>query len=226
MARTVGSSLKDGKEPINPTNDAFVEQESEVTQGIFLSAVRELVAAKTEVKKIQEEYKAIRKRWKSRFISLKQLDEAVRKAEWSREEVREFADRQARYDSWLGLPVAGQGDLFANMEADDVQKTEWRNLGYTSGGLGLPAKAPETCPPEYVKDWLAGWHQADEEVWTDAESVEAQNEAAAKIDPKAPDNVAQIGEAIRKKRQARNAKPADSEPQDAVVTGPTPDVVH
>lgn len=213
MARTVGSSLKDGKEPVNPTVEEFIEREAEVTQGMFLQAVRELVAKRGELKRIQDEYKALRKTWKARHLSLKQLDESVRKTEWSREEVREFADRQARYDSWLGLPIAGQGDLFAGLSADEVQKKEWFNLGFTAGGLGLPATAPETCPPEYLQSWMAGHAEADEQIWTNDESIEAQNEAAAAIDPKAPDNVAQIGEAIRKKRAAK-AKAADAQPTD------------
>lgn len=226
MARTVGSSLKDGKEPVNPTTEEFIEREAEVTQGMFLQAVRELVAKKGELKRTQDEYKALRKTWKDRHLSLKQLDESVRKTEWSREEVREFADRQARYDGWLGLPVAGQGDLFAGLSADEVQKKEWFNLGFTAGGLGLPAKAPDTCPPEYLQSWLAGHAEADEQIWTNDESIEAQNEAAAEIDPKAPDNVAQIGEAIRKKRAAK-AKAADAEPtdpQDGVKA--TGEVIH
>lgn len=210
MARTVGSSLKDGKEPINPSHDHLVESEAEVTQGMFLAAVREIVAKKLEMKNVADEYKALRKTWKARHLSLKQLDEAVRKAEWSREEVRAFADRQNRYDAWLGLPVGGQADLFASMSADEVQKTEWRNLGYTAGGLGLAAKAPDTCPPEYLQDWLAGHSQANEEVWTDTESQEAQMEAASNIDPKAPDNVAQIGEAIKKRRTARSQVKAET----------------
>lgn len=225
MARTVGSSLKDGNEPLNPMLETRAAQEAELTQSSFLKAVREIVAKRAEVKNKNEELKALRKGWKAHGIELKQLDESVRKAEWGRDEVRDYAERQNRYDGWLGLPIGGQADLFSNMSADAVQKQEWRNLGYTAGTLGLIAQAPETCPPEYIQDWLAGHAKADEAIWTNPESVEAQNEAAAEI-PVVKDNVTMIAEAVQKKRQARKPKEA-AEPQDGATSAEgTGEVIH
>lgn len=226
MARVLGSSDKDGQEPINPNAEARREAAGNVTSSTFLEAVREIAKVNAEARSINEKRKGIRKRWKAEGIELGLLDAALKMAEWDRAEVRSHFDTGRRYAEWLGLPVGHQPDMFKNLGDDEIQKREWFALGQVTSRLGKPQKAPEECPPEYIQDYLRGYADEDEKAWTDAEKQDAQLDAAAKIDPEAKDNVTQIGDALkarptRKRKVAAGtldapaiAGPDDVEPQD------------
>lgn len=207
MARTLGSSDKDGQEPINPNAEARREAQGNVTSATFLEAVREIAKVNAEARAINEKRKGIRKKWKAEGIELGLLDAALKMAEWDRAEVRAHFDVGRRYAEWLGLPVGHQPDMFKNLGDDEIQKREWFALGQVASRLGKPQKAPEECPPEYISDYLRGFAEEDEKSWSDAERSEAQLEAAAAIDPEAKDNVTQIGEAL-KARPSRKKKTA------------------
>lgn len=201
MARVLGSSEKDGQEPINPNAEARREAASNVTAGTFLEAVREIAKVNAEARAINEKRKGIRKKWKAEGIELGLLDAALKMAEWDRAEVRSHFDTGRRYAEWLGLPVGHQPDMFKGLGDDEIQRREWFALGQVAARLGKPQKAPEECPPEYIPDYLRGFADEDERAWTEAERSEAQLDAAAAIDPDAPGNVAQIADAM-------NARPA------------------
>lgn len=205
MARTLGSSDKDGQETINPNAEARREASGNVTSSTFLEAVREIAKVNAEARSINEKRKGIRKKWKAEGIELGLLDAALKMAEWDRAEVRAHFDVGRRYAEWLGLPVGHQPDMFKSMGDDEIQKREWFALGQVASRLGKPAKAPEECPPEYIQDFMRGFADEDEHAWSDAEKSEAQMDAAATIDPEAAGNVAQIGDAL-KARPSRKKK--------------------
>lgn len=230
MARTLGSSDKDGQEPINPNAEARREQQGNVTSATFLEAVREIAKVNAEARAINEKRKGIRKKWKAEGIELGLLDAALKMAEWDRAEVRSHFDTGRRYAEWLGLPVGHQPDMFKNLGDDEIQKREWFALGQVASRLGKPQKAPEECPPEYISDYLRGFADEDEKAWTESEREEAQLEAAATIDPEAPGNVAQIADAMkarpsRKKKTAAGTLDAEAIEPEAAATPQDADAV-
>ena len=85
-------------------------------------------------------------------------------------------------------------------------------MGRVASNLGRPARPPEGCPPEYAQVFMAGFNDEDEEQWTQAEKNEAQNDAAASIDPAKPGNLADVAEALKAK-PTRGAK-AKAQPDD------------
>ena len=206
MANKLGSA--DKAESLNPAADDRRDQISNVSQGTFLEAVKEISGINAKMRALNEDKKAIRKKWKANGIELGLLDATIKMAEWDRPEVRAHFDIAKRYAEWLGLPLGTQQDLFAGLGDDEVQKREWFALGQVASRLGrAQGKPPEECPPEYHQDWLKGFADEDEKSWTDAEKSEAQLEAAATIDPNAKGNVTQIADALAA-RPKRSRKPA------------------
>lgn len=214
MARKLGSADDQKVVPINPNAEARREQQGNVTSGTFLEAVREIAQVNAEMRAVNERRKGIRKKWKSEGLELGILDATIKMAEWDRAEVRAHFDNARKYAEWLGLPVGMQADLFKGLGEDEVQKKEWFSLGAVSSRLGRPNKAPEECPPEYRQHWQAGFNGEDEKSWTEAEKEGAQMDAAAKIDPDKPGNMADIGKAmdarpVRKKASSRHKDDVD-----------------
>lgn len=214
MANKLGSA--DKVDSLTPAADDRRDQISNVSQGTFLEAVKEISGINAKMRALNEDKKAIRKKWKANGIELGLLDATIKMAEWDRPEVRAHFDIARRYAEWLGLPLGTQQDLFAGLGDDEVQKREWFALGQVASRLGqAQGKPPEECPPEYHQAWLKGFADEDEKSWTDAEKSEAQLEAAAAIDPAAANNVTQIAEAL-KARPAR--KPRAGKPEIAAGT--------
>lgn len=214
MARGVGSSNHD--DSANPRADERREQIGNVTQATFLEALKELNEINAKARSINEERKKIRKKWKANGIELGQLDATIKMAEWDRAEVRAHFDTSRKYAEWLGLPIGVQGDLFTGQPDDKVQKHEWFKLGQVSSRMGHAARPPEECPPEYVSAWMAGFNDEDEKSWTLAEIQEAQMEAAANIDPQAPNNVAQITDALKAKPRKGATSQQDDKPEEVI----------
>lgn len=204
MAKKLGSA--DKVDSISPAADDRRDQISNVTQATFLEAVKEISSINAKVRALNEDRKAIRKKWKAIGLELGLLDATIKMAEWDRPEVRTHFDLSRRYAEWLGLPLGTQQDLFAGMGDDEVQKREWFALGQVASRLGqAQGKPPEECPPEYHQAWLKGFADEDEKSWTEAEKAEAQLEAAAVIDPKAAGNVTQIAEAMNARPKKRGS---------------------
>lgn len=222
MARKLGSG-SDNVVPLNPNAEARAEQRANVTNETFLEAVREVARVNAEMRALNERRKGIRKKWKAEGIELGILDATIKMAEWDRSEVRAHFDTARRYAEWLGLPVGAQPDLFAKMGEDDIQKKEWAALGRVASRLGKAARPPEECPPEYQQDWLRGFNDEDEEAWSEAERTEAQRQAAEKIDPNKPGNIADVAKALEAKpsgkKKAQAEQPAAGE-DDAAFDAP------
>lgn len=219
MARKLGSDDDNKVVPINPNAEARREQQSNVTSGTFLEAVREIAKVNAEMKALNERRKGIRKKWKAEGLELGILDATIKMAEWDRAEVRAHFDNARRYAEWLGLPIGVQADLFKGLGDDAVQKKEWFALGQVSSRLGRANKAPDECPPEYRQHWQAGFNGEDEAAWTEAEKQEAQRSAAAKIDPGKEGNVGEIAKAL----DAKPPKKAKAQPDDMSDRDPDDD---
>lgn len=197
MARKLGSDDDSKVVPINPNAEVRREQASNVTSATFLEAVRDIAKINGEMRALNERRKSVRKKWKSEGIELGILDATIKMAEWDRAEVRAHFDNARRYAEWLGLPIGVQADLFAKLGEDQVQKKEWFALGAVASRLGRsPRDIPEECPPEYKQHWLAGFNGEDEKAWTEAEVHDAQQQAAAGIDPEKPGNIADVAAAL------------------------------
>lgn len=182
---------------------------SNVTPETFLQAVREVSAINAKVAAMNEERKGIRKKWKANGIELGHMDAIMKMADWDPADVAEAFRLRKEYATFLGLQTFSQKDMFANASDDEVSKAEWRSRGIVASRMGRPAVIPDDCPPDYAQDFLEGHSQ-------DLADRKAQMEAAAGIDPAQPGNVAQIGEALKKKATATR-KPAAK--QDATKKG-------
>lgn len=206
MAKQLGSMQSDNSTDMNPVTEARAAAAMGVTLESFRIAVAQMIASNDEVGKVRTKRNAMRKQLKADGFELKILDDTIRMADWDRAEVRKTFATRKQYGEFMKLPV--QGDLFNadNASTDEVQKREWRALGYTAASLGRPAVAPDTCPPDYIQDYLQGFADYDEALWTDEEKKEAQMEAAALISPTKPNNVTDIADAIQAKPRGRKAK--------------------
>lgn len=172
---------------------------SNVTAETFLNAVREIAGVNARAAAVNEDRKAIRKKHKANGIELGQLDAIMKMADWDRADIIEHFRIRKQYAQYMGYTVEGQGDLLANATDEEIGRHEWRSRGIVAARLGRPAVPPEECPPDYIEDFMAGYDQ-------DVADRKAQMEAAAGIDPNKPGNVADIGEAMKKKAGTR--KPA------------------
>lgn len=172
---------------------------SNVTPETFLAAVREVAAINARAAAVNEDRKAIRKKWKANGIELGQMDAIMKMADWDRADIIEHFRIRKEYGIWMGYAVEAQGDLLANATDDEISKREWRSRGIVAARMGRPAVIPDDCPPDYAQDFMEGHDQ-------DTADRKAQMEAAAGIDPAKPGNVAQIGDALKKKAGSR--KPA------------------
>lgn len=155
MAKQLGKDQENGK------STARVEEiAGNLTQETFLESVHEIVEIKREMAALNEKKKAIRKRVKARGVELGDLDEAVKMAEWDRDEVRAKFERRRLYAQWLGLPIGVQSDLFKGMTADDKAAAEWEARGYTARLANGSESPPEDCPDECHKAYKRGWKKA------------------------------------------------------------------
>lgn len=232
MARKLGSGTGEQVESVNPNAEARREQAGNVTHTTFLAAVREIAKVNAEARAVNEKRKGIRKKWKAEGLELGILDATIKMAEWDRAEVRAHFDNGRKYAEWLGLPIGSQPDLFARKGEDAIQKGEWYALGKVASRLGKAAKPPEECPAEYHQAYMAGFNNEDESAWTEAEQHEAQNVAAAAVDPEKPGNISDIRAALetepagRMRRRASAAvDPVDDRDTDDSAAFDTP-VVH
>lgn len=227
MASKLGSSDDTNVVALNPNAEARRELQGNVTSSTFLEAVREIAKINAEARALNERRKGIRKKWKSEGIELGLLDATLKMAEWDRAEVRDHFAVTRRYAEWLGLPIGQQADLFKGAGDNEVLKSEWFGLGRVASRLGKVGKPPEECPEDYHQAWLAGFNEEDEAAWLEAETKEAQLQAAAKIDPVKPGNVAEIAEALAAKpaRAGRRKVSGSVAPQgDGPVSGSDEDL--
>lgn len=164
---------------------------SNVTPETFLQAVQEVVRINAKAKAVNEDRKAIRKKWKANGIELGQMDFVIKIAEWDRAEIAENFRIRKLYAEYMGLPTEAQRDLLANATDEEVSRHEWRSRGIVASRMGRPAVIPDECPPDYAEDFMAGYDE-------DTADRKAQQDAAAGIDPKKPGNVADIADALKK----------------------------
>lgn len=213
MAKTVGS--EDG--PKIKTPGAPPPAGDNVTRGTFLEAVQDIVEHRGKVEAAKNLMSARRKHWKSLGITLGALDRMVKMAEWSRGEIRDHFDTERQYAEWLGLPTGPRPKGQTDEETHLFIASEWRAMGRTANLAGKPAQAPEECPGENVQDWLAGWNEADEETWADAE-------------PERPPVVPDKPPAAAKPEEPPAAPPAgaktEEKPKDKAPKGAAEKVVH
>lgn len=168
MARMAGSEDGTGK-PGAATDTNIV-----VTEGSFLTAVKEIGEATRAVDAANGVRKAIRKKWKASGISLGALDKVLRMVEWDRQEVRENFSTEKRYAEWLGLPVQMQMDAFKGLADDEIQNREWNAVGRSYSRAGKPGRPPEECPPDYMQAFMRGFNSEDEAAWADHETVDVK----------------------------------------------------
>lgn len=206
MAKQLGSMGKGQSNDMNPVTEARAAAAMGVTLATFREAVASMIKSNDAVGKVRTERNALRKQLKADGFELKILDDTIRMADWDRAEVRKTFAVRKQYGEFMKLPV--QGDLFNadNASTDEVQKREWRALGYTAASLNRPATAPDTCPPDYIQDYLQGFADYDEDLWDEDERKDAQLDAAAVIPADKPNNVTDIAAAIAAKPRGRKAK--------------------
>lgn len=185
---------------------------SNVTPETFLDAVREISAINAKVAALNETRKAIRKKHKANGIELGHMDAIMKMADWDRTEVVEAFRLRREYALMLGLPIEAQGDMFADAPDAEVSRAEWFNRGLVAYRLGRPAEVPDDCPPDYAEAFMDGYDSDEDKAADHAE----QNAAAAKIDPAAKGNVAQIGDAL-KKRAAKKPTASKAPPEGEAV---------
>ena len=207
MARKIGDG--DSKASKKEAED---EARSNLTKDTFLASVNEMISMNEACARQNEARKKLRKTIKARGIELGLLDAAIRMSEWSRSEVRENVSTRMQYLKWLGLPTGTQGDLFASLSDDEVQKQEWDAAGYTAALTGKPNKPPEECPPAFHQDFMRGFNRAADE---DFEAAAPDAEAEKK-----PDDLDRLKaeQAEEKKKAKPKAKKGDAEkPADATL---------
>lgn len=172
MAKKVGS---EGDGARIGTAAASAETPGEghnLTPEQYLTAVKEITAARAKLKGVQEDYKAIRKKWRA-SVSLGVLDAMVKMAEWSRGEVRDHFETQRKYAEWLGLPVAPQGE-FAGLDDEEIMRREAYAMGRTASRAGRPGRPPEELDASLHQHWLKGFNEEDEGAWADSETQDQQ----------------------------------------------------
>jgi hypothetical protein len=173
MAKKVGSDSPDPK--MTTPGATVLSDNAVVTEGSFLTAVKEITQATLKVKLANEDRKAIRKKWKASGIVLGPLDTMVKMAEWNRGEVRDHFSVEKQYASWLGLPVEGrQTDAFKGLSDDQIQAKEWNAAGRTASRTGKPARPPEECPEEFHQAFMRGYNDEDEAAWGESETQDAK----------------------------------------------------
>lgn len=160
-------------------------RKSNMTQDAFLAGVRRLAAANDKCKLANENRRNVRIDLKSEGFELGLLDEAIKMADWDRQEVREKFDLRRRYAAWLGLPVGTQAEMFEGKDDDEILTADWTAAGRTAALSGKPARPTKDCPPQYHEAFMAGF----------AEAADADFEAAAPADPIDPDAVAAAAKA-------------------------------
>lgn len=180
MARMAGSEDKEAGKGATDTNIV-------VTEGSFLTAVKEIGEATRAVDAANGVRKAIRKKWKASGISLGALDRATRMVEWDRQEVRESFSTEKRYAEWLGLPISMQADAFKGLSDDDIQNREWNAVGRSYSRAGKVGRPPEECPPDYMQAFMRGFNAEDESAWGDHDQPDVDKPDADAPAATAPD---------------------------------------
>tara|TARA_A100001391_G_scaffold149911_1_gene107390 strand:- start:299 stop:898 length:600 start_codon:yes stop_codon:yes gene_type:complete len=153
-----------------------------VSHDTFLQAISEITNAQALVDEAKAGLKKVRKKFKSEGIELGLLDEAIKEADWTRNESRSKEQTRARYRNWLNLPVGAQPDMFEPADTSDpeVSETEWEARGVTAGLLGRDHEPPTECPPEHHQAFLRGRLTGQTRL---AESMPGAKKAAAKAKP-------------------------------------------
>lgn len=158
MARKMGEEPSTQEQ--TPGTDS--EAEGNVTEATFLEACAEIAEQNRLVKAANERRKVVRKKWKANGVTLGALDSTLKMADWDRDEVRDHFATRRKYATWMGLPIAKDGELFEGMSETEVQKEEWKQKGLTHGLLDRKPEAPEECPANMHQSFMEGYHLGQE----------------------------------------------------------------
>jgi hypothetical protein len=144
---------------------------------LHLSKCREedkrLADAMETIKEIKAGRTKVRNLAKQEGFPLKHIDSILYREGLSRSDLELEAELHRWMDQMAGLPVGGQGDLFAGVPETAKDAMGAEGDGYAAGLRGADPFPPPSIPTNFHTDWMKGWHAAQEKLaWALAKGAE------------------------------------------------------